>query len=222
MHARAFSKLKAVAKPSLSAMAGGQLRRLIVTGALPPGEKLVEEDIASRLQMSRTPVRDALVQMEAEGLAVKSGRRGLEVSALSVEEIDQIYPMIAAIEKLAFLDCPAPARDKLRKLKQANLQFQNARGRLDAMIKADRAWHAALTQDTRNLLALDMLEPLKSLSERYERAYLGQQDLGLRSVHEHADIIAALENGDVSMAAKALEAHWLNSRNALYKAVTAR
>ena len=78
-----------------------RLKREILQGVLPPGYQAPEPDIASRLGMSRTPVREALIRLEAEGLIDLVPRRGAKVVAISRKDICEIFQILAVLEALA-------------------------------------------------------------------------------------------------------------------------
>src|SRR3569623_316123 len=77
------------------------LREMVVTGALEPGGKLNERVLAGRLGASRTPLREALLQLEREGLIRSDLRRGFTVEPLSAQEVREVYPMNACLDCLA-------------------------------------------------------------------------------------------------------------------------
>lgn len=77
------------------------LRRAILTGALPPGHRLVERELAAQLGISRTPVREALQKLEQEQLVARAGRRGLVVAGYSVDDVLETYDIRMALEGLA-------------------------------------------------------------------------------------------------------------------------
>ncbi|MET1412575.1 GntR family transcriptional regulator [Roseibium sp. HPY-6] len=79
----------------------GRLKNEILQGVLPPGYQAPEPDIANRLGMSRTPVREALIRLEAEGLVDLVPRRGARVVAISRKDICEIFEILAALESLA-------------------------------------------------------------------------------------------------------------------------
>lgn len=79
----------------------GRLKNEILQGVLPPGYQAPEPDIANRLGMSRTPVREALIRLEAEGLVDLVPRRGARVVAISRKDISEIFEILAALEALA-------------------------------------------------------------------------------------------------------------------------
>jgi DNA-binding GntR family transcriptional regulator len=93
--------LTAPTKRTLSDYVADQLRQAILSGQLQPNERLVEQDIAERMQTSRGPVRDGIKSLESEGLIVRQAQRGALVSQLHLEDFMEIYTLREALETLA-------------------------------------------------------------------------------------------------------------------------
>ena len=94
------------------------LRALILEGALPPGSDHLEAELAERLQMSRTPVREALTRLEAQGLVELRPRRGARIVGLSSEDMNDIYEVLTALE------ATAAARAATRRARMATLALR--------------------------------------------------------------------------------------------------
>ena len=90
-----------IVQESLVSLAANDIRKLIITGELTPGEKVNEPPLAARLGISRPPLREALRMLESERLLEKTPRRGYRVIALSDEDIDDIYSLRGALERFA-------------------------------------------------------------------------------------------------------------------------
>ncbi len=88
-------------RDGLRSIAYARLKRLILTARLCPGSSLVERDLAAELGISRTPVREALVRLVAEGLIVRRPRRGYQVAAMETEQVAGLYAVREALEALA-------------------------------------------------------------------------------------------------------------------------
>ncbi len=208
-HVRSL-RIAAINKPDLGVLAANRLRNLIVNGDLKPGSRLVEDEIADCLEVSRTPVREALSCMRTEGLAVPRGKKGLAVSFLRRKEVKQIYPLIGCLEKVALLDCPSISIGKRTKLEDLNTQFHEVEDDPNALIKVDSQWHSILLKDSRNRIALEMLGTLKIQAERYERAFFVKGSHKTQSVDEHHKVTALMAEGNIIAAGGILEEHWTN------------
>ena len=198
--------------------AATMLRRHIVDGQLPPGTRLVEREVASLLRVSRTPVREALSLLARERL-VEASPRGFAVSELSKREVEEIYPLIAALERVAVERVPGIEDAWLDRLERANGRFEEAGGDPTLLIERDMAWHAELVNESQNRSLLDMLANLKTRAERYERTFFGSSEGHSQSVEEHRQVRLALASGALARAARLVESHWLESMRPVCSAV---
>jgi GntR family transcriptional regulator, rspAB operon transcriptional repressor len=209
--ARPSSLSRKIVKLELPDEVADRLRASIVLGELPPGFRLVERDMAARLGVSRTPVRQAFFALQDEGLVSSCEGRGLVVSELNADEISDIYQIIAALERAALLTTPAVSDAMLADLAAANRRLASAGHNLSQIIRADAAWHRALTRFSTNQALKSLLELWRIRSERYERAFF-QADRNLaRAVADHSRVEAVLRRGDFAKVADAIEAHWLDA-----------
>lgn len=196
-----------------------QLRVLIITGKLPVGTHLVEAQLSSTFEVSRGPIRNALAQLEAEGL-VESRRRGIYVRGLTTKDIDELYVVREAIELMA-----------LRLAANASPEAWNlAREPLEAMRKAaaaqdhlsyahaDMKFHASFYEiaDQRRLQHVwHQYEP--TFAVLLELTTAQDVDLG-PSYESHAEIQREMLSGDVTAATLSLQEHLLGSRARLMSA----
>lgn len=187
------------------------LRSLIVSGSLRPKQRLIEREIAEQLGVSRTPVREAFFHLLTEGLVSVHEGKGLQVSNLSAKEITEIYQALAALERAALLQTPTVSAQMLARLQRASRRRIAARGDVDRMIAADIEWHQALTDSTPNTRILHMLGDLRTLAERYERAFFQHRDKAESATVEHQEIDRLLEKGNLALAAEQIEKHWLGN-----------
>lgn len=203
------------------------LRTLIVRGQIAPGTRLVEVDIAARLEVSRTPVRAALQRLQQEGYVVLSP--GLQqarpvVAPLTQDDAREVFHIIAELEGLAARGAadlaPAPRRALVADMRALNDEFRVVAG-------AARPDHPRLEQlDTRfhlryveagagpRLAALHA--SVKPQIERYERLYVSLlvSELPI-SVAEHEAIIRAIRAGDADASQQAVRTNWRNAAERL-------
>ena len=135
---RMLTKIQSV---NLHQAATDNLRPLIITGSLKPNQRLVEQEIAEQLGVSRTPVREAFFQLQSEGLVSPHAGKGLRVSDPSPGEITEIYQALAALERAALLYTPAASEQMLARLQKASQRRRAARGDVNRTITADLEWH---------------------------------------------------------------------------------
>ncbi len=209
-----------------------QLREIIVHGKLAPGTRVVEADIAARLGVSRTPVRDALRLLQQEGyVLVDSGSRGksrLTVAPLTKEDALELYTIVGHFEGLAArqsarLD-PAVRATLVQKLKELNegLRELAETGRQDPnrIFELDITFHRRIVEASAGPRLVALHNAIKPQTERYWRLYASAiLDQLLISVAEHTEIIRAIEIGDGAAAQRGVELNWLNGAQRLCKVI---
>jgi DNA-binding GntR family transcriptional regulator len=186
----------------------GEVVRRILRDELRPGERLSDAALAGELGMSRTPVREALVQLEQEGFLESEPRRGFFVKPLSAREAGEAYPLAAALEVLALrLGPPHPAAT-LALLSRLNRELAAAGGDPVRRVDLDFAWHAALVKGCGNQLLLAALASLRGTVQRYELAHAQHARVVDSPARAHEAILAALAERRGRDARALLEAHW--------------
>lgn len=194
------------------------LRDWIVRGTLRPSEKMRDVELADRLGVSRTPVREALQRLEDEGLVQTAPNRWTRVSPLDVADARRLYPIIWSLEALAVRVAGArlDARD-LREMAEANDRLARALRRRNAAeaSSADRDFHAVLVRGSENPELIRILEDLKVKLRRLESTYFGGSLVAAPSVVEHHRILNALRQRRIEAAAQRVEANWRNSLDRL-------
>jgi DNA-binding GntR family transcriptional regulator len=185
----------------------------IIRQQFPAGRSIGEAALATELGVSRTPVREALLGLESDGLVRAHRGRGFIVQPLSATEARQIYPIIAALERLAVETSEPPAQNQLDRLDEVNHQLASAATPHDRM-RLDAAWHRALTAGCANVRLISLIEGTKQTALRYEYAYLKNAALRDTSIAEHEKIVA-LYRQNRKQAAKAVALHWLRGLDAV-------
>lgn len=216
-HAAAESGLLP-AKPkrlSLRDQAREIVRELILDERLEPGARVNESHLAEQLEISRSPIREALGQLEREGFLVNRPGIGYSVRKLTEREAEELYVILADLEALAVRLAGSFAPERLDELERLNEQVAGAAGRTAEIIAANFAWHRALVGGCPNRTLLDMLETLRAQVYRYEYAYFGPTHAAQKSTSFHREILAALEPLDADAARAAIEKHWLSDLGAV-------
>jgi DNA-binding GntR family transcriptional regulator len=183
------------------------LLRRIVVGELEAGKPINESHLATQLKVSRTPLREALLQLEQEGFIRSDERRGFSVERLSAREIREIYPMIWTLEGLALRSSAVCAHLLMPELARINLEFARARTSQRAL-DLDTQWHERLTSQSQNRRLLETISALRLGIRRYETVYMADTRLLPESVAQHNAIIDALREHDIDAAIKGLEKNW--------------
>lgn len=193
------------------------LRRMILQGELAHAEHLVERRLAERLGVSRTPVREALRTLEAEGLVRRAPYRGLVVASITAADVEEIFHIREVLEGLAaHLAAERRSRSHLKTL----------RGLLPKMEKAfadnDPEAFGDLHRQFHDTLALASASPklhslLSTLREYLSFAALGYAQLGRsqQACEEHRTIVERIASGDAAAAEEVTRAHIRHSKHAL-------
>jgi DNA-binding GntR family transcriptional regulator len=193
----------------------GVLRRAILNGELHSGSRLVQAELAAMLDVSTTPVREALRDLATEGLVQFDPHRGAIVSELSSEEVHNIYEIRMVLEPLAMRQAVPNITDaligRLRRLHETMLADPQSVDWVDR----NRVFHMAVYEASSSPRLAAIIRNLQDASVMYIGASLHNKP-GLRDEanHDHAEILEALEKRDVEAAVKALEAHLRTSINA--------
>jgi len=208
--AGATAPLLGLQKKSLREQALAALRAAITSGELEPGRHLVETELSEMLQISRGTLREALRQLEQEGL-VSAGTRGrLSVRHLDAKEIRDIYSVRAALESLAARTlCELPDRQHVIKSLRSAIEAMAAaeKASLQDRVESDLEFHRTMCRLTGNETLLHSWESLEG-SIRMSIMFAGQEK-GVKnmSVDRHYDIVAAIETGDASLARTTIREH---------------
>lgn len=177
------------------------IKREIMSNELPPGSQSMETDIAERLGISRTPVREALIKLAEEGLIEVRPRRGMRVLPISTAEMRDIYDLLQILEP----ECAATlARDRLsaeqvEKLAAAVRDMESAldAGKLDRWAKADDRFHRLHLEFTRNRRLARIIGGLLDQAHRARMFTLKLREMPRQSTADHKVMVELLQEGDV-------------------------
>ncbi|MDR6416843.1 GntR family transcriptional regulator [Pseudarthrobacter sulfonivorans] len=208
--AGATAPLLGLQKKSLREQALAALRAAITSGELEPGRHLVETELSDMLQISRGTLREALRQLEQEGLLSAGPRGRLSVRHLDAKEIRDIYSVRAALESLAARTlCELPDRQHVISSLKSAIEAMAAaeKASLQDRVESDLEFHRTLCRLTGNETLLHSWESLEG-SIRMSIMFAGQ-DKGVMnmSVDRHYDIVAAIETGDATLARNTIREH---------------
>ncbi len=198
------------------------LREAIVEGALPSGAALRQDELAARFGFSRMPIRDALRQLETEGLVTIHPTKGAFVAPMDAAEIREIYAIREVLETEALrLSCPWLTGETLQ-------EAARLLDRIDAEPNAahwgalNAAFHSLLYSQCGNRRLLDLIDAHHAAADRYVRALLSDPDYQGRSQSEHRAMLSACERGDADGAVTVLRAHLREGSQTLAAAVQGR
>lgn len=204
---------EAIVRRSLHDELVERLQRLIIEGDLTPGEKVPEKELCARYNVSRTPMREALKVLASEGLVTLTPNRGASVTAVTVEDLEEVFPVMGALEALSGeLACEKITDAEIAAIAKTHREMighYNAQ-RLPEYFAANEAIHIAILKAARN----DTLAAQhRMLSARVRRArYLANmtRERWDKAVAEHEDILAALEARDGRQLGIILKQHLRN------------
>ena len=186
------------------------LRRGIHQGLLTPGERLIEIQLAERLGVSRTPIREAIRMLELEGLVVMLVRRGAVVSDITPKNLNDVLEVRLNLETFATgLACERITPEALEELQRAEKSFAEALDEDDINLMAvrDKDFHDLIYKAADNEVLLKLIANMQEQMYRYRLEYLKDRDARGNLMKEHGEIIAALRNGDREKAEKTAERH---------------
>lgn len=208
-------------QPSMVDSAYAALKQAILDSSFAPGYQASEQEIALRLGMSRTPVHEAVIRLQEDGLVRVLSRRGVLICALAPEDMREIYDVIIAIEGRA-AELLASFPDAERKTVSAELTQDTedmARawkdGDLSTWGQADARFHRALVEQARNRRMMRIIHTINDQSHRARMLTLKlRRELG-SSVAEHRAIIEAIQCGDPAQAQARVHDHRIRARDEL-------
>lgn len=186
------------------------LRNAIIRGELPPGERLMEEKLAKNLEVSRTPVREAIRMLELEGLVVMLPRKGAEVARITTEDLQEALEVRMAIEDLSVrLASMRIDEDGKKRLLRAKDAFDNALAgkKVEAIVEKDERFHDVIFDATKNRKLISLAHNLREQVYRYRFEYVKDFSSHDKLSREHARITEAILEGDVVKAQQAMRGH---------------
>lgn len=186
------------------------LRERILRGEYPEGSPLRQDALATELGVSRIPIREALRQLEAEGLVTLSPHQGATVSSLSIGEVRELFEVRALIEAdLLRRAIPLLTLEDLDRAEEILHRYQVAFDAGDVAVWGDLNWqlHSVLLTPADRPLTMGLLESLQNQSDRYIRLQLSQTSAQLRANDEHRAIVDAIRAGEADRACALLAAH---------------
>jgi DNA-binding GntR family transcriptional regulator len=197
------------------------LREEILGGQLAPSTWLREDELASRLQVSRTPVREAIKRLVAEGLAVGIPNQGARVASITLEDILAVYAVREPLEGLAArLAAKRPSGATISELEAIHRQFVGAteNGDSAAAARLNRRFHGAISAGTNNQYLQRFLTMAENTVRRFGQSTLEMPQRMTASVEQHRAIIDAIIMGDEDKADELAKSHLREAREARIEA----
>jgi len=187
-----------------------QLERDIVTGALKPGDRIDERQLSERFNVSRTPVREALLHLASTGLVTALPRRGTVVASITISDLIEMFEVMAEMEShCARLAARRMLRDDVARLQALHEACTAliAEDDPDAYYAANVTFHEAIYAGARNSFLERQTKALRNRLSPYRRLQLHRQGRLERSNTEHGNIVQAIRDGDEERAAAETRQH---------------
>jgi DNA-binding GntR family transcriptional regulator len=202
-----------------------KLKDLISEGAYPPGNVLTEQTLARELGVSRTPIREAIRRLEADGWVSTIPGRGALVRSLSVQDVEEIFVVREELEalalRLAISNIPSSELEAMEGemvSMSAELKLDESQARED-LISEVEMFHAVLSRYCGNRLLARQLRSLSELVHRLRVRSLAAPGRPLQSVAEHLEIVRHMRDGDVEAAEESLRRHFRHVKENLTRAL---
>ena len=189
------------------------LRQAILRGELKPGERLMEIQLANKLGVSRTPIREAIRKLELEGLVVMIPRKGAEVAKITVRDLKDALEVRMAIDSLSVkLACERLDENDKTEIKQACVAFREAvkSKNVQAIVEGDERFHNTIYRASKNQKLITIAMNLREQVYRYRFEYVKDFSYHENLIREHDQITEAILKGDVETAQKIMKEHIYN------------
>jgi DNA-binding GntR family transcriptional regulator/antitoxin component YwqK of YwqJK toxin-antitoxin module len=183
------------------------LQNQMLLGNLDAGQTISLAGLARELEVSATPIREALTQLEQAKIISSIPNRGFIITEINAKEAKNIYELIATLESLA-LENSGFSEKIIKELIAAQKKFSEAKTAVEK-IKADMNFHTSLTGNYDNPFAQQIIRDLKTRIFFYEKAYMQDADFTETSDDQHLEIIELVKNNEQTKAAKVLRENWL-------------
>ncbi|WP_417684931.1 GntR family transcriptional regulator [Roseibium sp.] len=189
-----------------------ELENDIATGRYPAGTRLDEVTLATRFGVSRTPIREALIELSVAGLVDIRPRRGAFVKDTGIERLIEMFEVMADLEAMCGrLAARRITTAELLNLKRAHDECCRAHegGDPDAYYQANHTFHQAIYRASHNTFLIEQVNQLHNRLKVYRRLQLRVPNRVAGSLSEHERIVAAIEEGNAAEAAEQLRQHVL-------------
>lgn len=198
------------------------LREAILKGELKPGERLMELQLASKLGVSRTPIREAIRMLEQEGLAVTIPRKGAEVAKMTEKDMEDVLQVRDALDELAAsIACEQITAEELEELRRTMREFEESTktGDVKRIAEVDVKFHDIIYKATRNPKLENILNNLREQMYRYRVEYLKDEKNFPTLIKEHSEIVDGLTQKNKEQVITAMHKHVENQANAVKEVI---
>lgn len=194
------------------------LREAIISGALPPSERLMEIQLAEEMGVSRTPVREAIRKLELEGLVVMIPRKGAYVAGMSIKDIVDVFEIRGALEGLAAeLAAERATDEELETMERylVKISEEIESGDLSKVVETDTDFHTFIYKASRNARLSQIINNLREQIQRFRTTSLSFPGRMKIALEEHRKIVEAVSSRDGELARKLAQEHIENAENTM-------
>ncbi|MBO6128797.1 MAG: GntR family transcriptional regulator [Pseudobutyrivibrio sp.] len=198
------------------------LREAILKGELKPGERLMEMHLATKLGVSRTPIREAIRMLEHEGLAVTIPRKGAQVAKMTEKDLQDVLEVRDALDALAVVcACERMTDAQFVELKEAMKAFEDATKTDDVrhIVEADEAFHDVIYSAAANPKLENIINSAREQMYRYRYEYVKNPSVYAQLIEEHKAIIEGFDRRDVAFLKDIMHTHLANQINAVREVI---
>ena len=201
------------------------LKKAIITGEIPAGERIVETEYADRLHISRTPLREALRKLERDGLVEYVMRRGVIVHAFTTEDVDQIYTIRNSLEMLTLpyiIENATPGDIAILRGKLAEMDRLAEKDDVEALSPLARDFHTSLTVISGKNRILRVIEGQDEYIRRFSAMAIRQENRRTAAHEEHHMLVDLVEQKDLPAFETLMRQHIERSKECCLAALAAR
>lgn len=194
------------------------IRGAIISGILKPGERLMEVQLAEKLGVSRTPIREAIRKLELEGLVIMIPRKGAYVADLSIKDITDVLEVRGALESLAAgLAALRMTEEEIEDLEMIAVQFNQAieENDMDKMVQKDIEFHDKIFKATRNERLIQISNNLREQVQRFRIMYIEKSNKSKKLAKDHYEIAEAISQRNIDKAEELAKKHIENAEHYL-------
>lgn len=201
------------------------LRKGILRGDLQPGERLMEIQLANRLGVSRTPVREAIRMLELEGLVINPPHRGAQVAKITEKDLQDVLEVREGLEEMAVkLACERITEQELKELYEASRRFEklalSKEDNITLLAEADEEFHAIIYRSTGNKRLVQLINNLREQMFRYRVEYLKDGENRATLIKEHDGLWETLKRRDINGARRNMRMHIDRQMDAIREMIT--
>lgn len=207
-----------ISRQPLRSQIRSHLVERLLSGDLEPGSQLNETQLTEELGVSRTPLREALLQLEFEGLLRSTPGKGFSVAPLDETEMVELFDVGIELESLALRMGGGVGDDQLQELRDINAERRRILhddGDRDDLVRLDDRWHRILASTCDNDQLLELLRLVRNRLYRYVYAFEGQKEEVEEAIRDHEQVADALDEGDLERAVRLLREHWRTGENSM-------